>query len=96
MCRHGSLALLMVFSLWATVVLSSFAVVLSTYQVRSQVNELAQLQREASNLRVEWGRFLLEQSTWGSYERIETMAEERLHMQAPSNEQITIIFNDIN
>jgi cell division protein FtsL len=96
MCRHGPLALLIFFSLWAAVVISSFAVVLSTYQVRSQVNELAQLQREASNLRVEWGRFLLEQSTWGSYQRIESMALERLQMQAPSNEQITIIIDDIN
>ena len=76
--------------------MSSFAVVLSTYQVRSQVNELTQLQREASNLRVEWGRFLLEQSTWGSYKRIETSAVESLQMQVPSNEQITLIVDDKN
>ncbi len=76
--------------------MSSFAVVLSTYQVRSQVNELAQLQREASNLRVEWGRFLLEQSTWGSYKRIEAIAVESLQMQVPSDEQITLIIDDRN
>lgn len=96
MHRPNPLACLCVFLLWAAVILSSFAVVLSTYQVRSQFNELTQLQREASNLRVEWGRFLLEQSTWGSYKRIETSAVESLQMQVPSNEQITLIVDDKN
>lgn len=68
--------------------------VLSTYQVRSQVNQLEQLRSEASDLRVQWGRFLLEQSTWGSYKRIETLAVERLQMQVPEGEQIKIIIDD--
>lgn len=68
--------------------------VLSTYQVRSQVNQLEQLRSEASDLRVQWGRFLLEQSTWGSYKRIEKLAVERLQMQVPEGEQIKIIIDD--
>jgi cell division protein FtsL len=83
-----------VFLLWLLVIGSSFAVVLSTYQVRSQVNQLEQLRSEASDLRVQWGRFLLEQSTWGSYKRIETLAVERLQMQVPEGEQIKIIIDD--
>lgn len=67
---------------------------LSTYQVRTQVNQLEQLRSEASDLRVQWGRFLLEQSTWGSYKRIETLAVERLQMQVPEGEQIQIIIDD--
>lgn len=82
------------FLLWLLVIGSSFAVVLSTYQVRSQVNQLEQLRSEASDLRVQWGRFLLEQSTWGSYKRIETLAVERLQMQVPEGEQIKIIIDD--
>jgi cell division protein FtsL len=96
MHRPSSPVFLLAFALWAAVILSSFAVVLITYQVRSQVNELVQLQREASNLRVEWGRFLLEQSTWGSYKRIEATAVERLQMQVPTIEQITLIIDDIH
>lgn len=83
-----------VFVLWLLVVGSSFAVVLSTYQVRTQVNQLEQLRSEASDLRVQWGRFLLEQSTWGSYKRIETLAVERLQMQVPEGKQIQIIIDD--
>lgn len=67
---------------------------LSTYQVRTQVNQLEQLRSEASDLRVQWGRFLLEQSTWGSYKRIEALAVERLQMQVPEGEQIQIIIDD--
>lgn len=68
--------------------------VLSTYQVRTQVDQLEKLRSEASDLRVQWGRFLLEQSTWGSYKRIETLAVERLGMQVPEGEQIEIIVDD--
>lgn len=94
MVARSPLAWVMIFLLWVSVIVSSFAVVLTTYQVRSQTNHLEKLRREASDLRVEWGRYLLEQSTWGSYGRIEKIASEQLRMKVPTGEEIEIITAD--
>lgn len=90
--RSGSpLRWLAVLVLWLAVVASSFAVVMTTYQVRAQVNELEMLRRESSELRVEWGRYLLERSTLAAYGRVEKIAIEQLQMHVPSGDKIEIV-----
>jgi cell division protein FtsL len=39
----------------------------------------------------EWGRLILEQSTWTAHNRIETLATEQLHMRIPDAEQVRMI-----
>lgn len=87
-------AIFFIACLWVGVVSSALAVVASTQQVRKDVNQLETLRREASQLQVEWGQYLLEQSTWAAYSRIETIATQELNMLAPTPEKVIMVPND--
>jgi cell division protein FtsL len=77
--------------LWLAVLVSALAVVSSTQQVRRDVNQLEMLRREASHLQVEWGQYLLEESTWAAYSRIEGIANQELNMIAPTTEHVVMV-----
>jgi cell division protein FtsL len=66
-------------------------VVANTQQVRRDVNQLETLRREASHLQVEWGQYLLEESTWAAYSRIEGIANKELNMMAPTTEHVVMV-----
>lgn len=44
-----------------------------------------------SQLQVEWSRLLLEQSTWSSTPRIQSIAQQRLNMTLPSPSAIVMV-----
>ena len=92
--RVSPWALLLVACLWVLVVISALAVVAQTQQVRRDVNTLEVLRREASHLQVEWGQYLLEESTWAAYSRTEAIASKELNMIAPTTEQVVMVPND--
>lgn len=73
------------------VVLSAVSVIYSTYQTRKLVAEFQQLQNLRNDMEVEWGQLLLEQSTWGSFNRVERLASERLKMVVPEPNQIVMV-----
>src|SRR5690625_6257832 len=77
--------------LWLLVMASALAVVASTQEVRQRVDALQTLRREAVELEVVWGQYLLEQSTWAAYGRIERIAENDLAMKVPEAEQIVMV-----
>ncbi len=77
--------------LWVLVVISALAVVASTQQVRRQIDELEVLRRQASQLQVQWGQYLLERSTWAAYGRVEQVAVSELNMKAPVSDEIVMI-----
>jgi len=77
--------------LWPLVLVSAIGVVYTSHLCRLQYTELASLQKEESNLQVEWGQYLLEQSTLASLARVEKAATEGLGMRAPDfNEMIMV------
>jgi cell division protein FtsL len=76
---------------WLLVVISALAVVASTQQVRRQTDELETLRRQASQLQVQWGQYLLERSTWAAYGRVESIATSELNMKAPISDEIVMI-----
>lgn len=78
-------------AVWLLVIASALAVVASTHQVRKQVDELETLRREAVELEVVWGQYLLEQSTWAAYGRVERLAVNELRMQVPDAERIVMV-----
>ena len=84
-------SLLVVVTVWLLVVISALAVVASTQQVRKQTNELETLRRQASQLQVQWGQYLLERSTWAAYSRVEHVAVSELNMKAPVSTEIVMI-----
>ncbi|MEN0037040.1 MAG: cell division protein FtsL [Cellvibrio sp.] len=83
--------MLVVAVLWVATIASAMGVVATTQVVRRDVNSLETLRREASQLQVQWGQYLLEQSTWAAYGRVENAAVSELNMMAPTPEEIVMI-----
>ncbi len=76
---------------WLVVILSALSVVYVSHLCRQLYNDLSQLEQEANAFQVEWGRYLLEQSSWASLSRIEQLAKTRLEMRVPRAEEIIVI-----
>ena len=53
--------------------------------------QLTALQREANELQVQYGRYLLEQSAWGRRKRVESMAVSKLGMRTPKVDEIVMV-----
>lgn len=86
--------LLAIALVWLLVLVSALAVVASTQQVRRQIDELEVLRKQASQLQVQWGQYLLERSTWAAYGRVESIAVSELNMKAPISDEIVMIRAD--
>ncbi|MEO0442869.1 MAG: cell division protein FtsL [Pseudomonadota bacterium] len=87
-------SLILVIILWLAVLSSAIAVVYVSYDTRMQFSLLENLRKQENTLQVIWGQYLLEESTWASYGRIESLAKEKLSMQVPSPEQIIMVSPD--
>jgi len=77
--------------LWLLVLTSAMAVVRTTHEARTQLNQLEVMRREAAQLHVQWGQYLLEQSAWSAYGRIEQQATDKLQMIVPRGEQLIVV-----
>lgn len=73
------------------VLVSALAVVYSSFKSRQLFSDLQQMDRHAVQLEEDWGRLLLEQSTWSSYSRIEQIARARLDMVVPEAADIVLV-----
>jgi cell division protein FtsL len=73
------------------VVMSCVAVIQSSHKSRRLFGELQDLRREAMSLEEEWGRLLLEQSTWASPDRVQDVATQKLKMQAPKMREVKMV-----
>ena len=81
-----------VISLWVLCLGSSLAVVYSSYQARQANQQLEVLKREAAGLKIEAGRYLLEDSTLSSYARVERIAKRELDMLPPNKGDTVLIY----
>lgn len=88
------LFILLIF-LWLALIASSLAIVFVTYETRVEFNHLEALKREQNKLQVVLGQYLLEESAWASFNRIEKIASERLQMQVPKAERIIMITSKV-
>ncbi|MCC5797687.1 MAG: cell division protein FtsL [Methylophaga sp.] len=73
------------------VLASAVAVIYSKHTGRSEFIAMQQLENRRDQLNEEWGRLLLEQSTWTTPARVEQQARERLQMIAPANRNTVVI-----
>ena len=80
-----------VFIALCVVLVSSLGVVYSSFETRRLVALHQKMQNENSQMQVEWGQLLLEQSTWGSYNRVEQLATKKLKMHVPSPNEIVMV-----
>ena len=73
------------------VLLSSIAVVYSKHQSRVQFIALQKLEQQRDYLDEEWGRLLLEQSTWSGLDRVEREATKKLDMIRPTADMVVVV-----
>jgi len=73
------------------VLASALGVVYSKHQARSRFSELQRLTRERDELDIEWGQLQLEQSTWATNGRVESVARDELHMVIPQASDLRIV-----
>lgn len=77
--------------LFALVVASAVAVALSADSYRKQVNAMFEQTYRHDQLQAEWGRLVLEHSTWTAHNRIEAVAAERLDMLIPEPAAVRVV-----
>jgi cell division protein FtsL len=70
---------------------SSLGVVYSKHEARNRFYQLQRLTRERDELDIEWGQLQLEQSTWSTNGRVETVARDDLHMIIPQATDLRIV-----
>lgn len=73
------------------VIASGIAVVWARHQDRAAFVELSKLQNQRDASNVEFGRLELEQATWASPSRIETIARGQLGMISPPPASVEMI-----
>lgn len=74
--------------LMLAVLVSAISVIYVKDMNRRLYSELHDDQAAAQRLDVDAGRLLLEQSTWGTPDRVQRIARERLKMAAPRRQRI--------
>ncbi len=67
----------------AASLLSAFAVIHSTHACRDLYTALQELEAQQWRLQEDYGRLLLEESTWASHYRVERVARTELQMLEP-------------
>lgn len=72
-------------------VLSAVAVSYTSHNSRKYLNELFEATQVRDRAQAEWGRFVLEQSTWTAHNRIETLAVEQLGMHIPDAAAVRMV-----
>tara|TARA_R110002073_G_scaffold201585_3_gene360717 strand:- start:562 stop:885 length:324 start_codon:yes stop_codon:yes gene_type:complete len=70
-------------ALLVLVVASAFAAIYSTHACRALYAQLQALESSQWYLHEDYGRLVLEQSTWASHYRVEKVARNELEMAAP-------------
>jgi len=73
------------------ILLSTFAIIYSTHACRAMYARLQELESSQWYLQEDYGRLLLEHSTWASHYRVEKVAQEELGMQAPALAQLKVV-----
>ena len=81
----------LILSLAAAVVVSSVWVIKAKHHSRQLFVELEALNRERDRLQIDWGRLQLEQSTWGTHPRIESLALQRLNLASPRPDEVIVV-----
>ena len=77
--------------LGTAVFFSAIKVVIARHDTRRLFVEIQKLEKDRDNLNEEWGRLLLEQSTWATDARIESVSKTELHMIEPKIRSVTLI-----
>lgn len=83
--------LILVVLLGVAVLSSALGVVRGQHLTRQLFVEIQKQRATIDELNIDWGRLQLEQSTWGTHLRIETLARAKLSMHAPSFQELGVL-----
>lgn len=75
----------------AIVTASAVWVVETEHRSRQLFIKVEELNREQDRLQIDWGRLQIEQSTWATHPRIETLARERLNLTVPDDRALVVV-----
>ncbi|MGE7990629.1 cell division protein FtsL [Pseudomonas sp. NPDC089554] len=84
----GSFLMLLLF---VGVLGSAIAVSYSAHWNRQLLNTLYGELSERDKAQAEWGRLILEQSTWTAHSRIENLATGQLQMRVPNADEVRMV-----
>ena len=79
------------FLLLALVIACALGVITAQHQARKRFIELETEQDSARKLEEEWTQLQLEQSTWGTHKRVESVASRQLGMKMPDPSTTVIV-----
>ncbi|WP_120997621.1 cell division protein FtsL [Stutzerimonas urumqiensis] len=85
---RGALLMLVLFLI---VLVSAIGVAYVAHWNRQLLNELYSELSTRDKAQAEWGRLILEQSTWTAHSRIETLAREQLGMHVPQPADVRLV-----
>ncbi|MFT0213204.1 cell division protein FtsL [Pseudomonas sp. F1_0610] len=77
--------------LWIAILASAIWVSQNAYHTRLLLNELYGEYKVRDNAQAEWGRLMLEQSTWTAHNRIEKLAVQHLGMHMPEAKEVRMV-----
>ncbi len=77
--------------LFVGVLVSAIAVSYSAHWNRQLLNTLYNELSERDKAQAEWGRLILEQSTWTAHSRIESLAAGQLKMRVPNADEVRMV-----
>lgn len=70
---------------------TAVAVVESSHQCRAMYSRLQAMQSAQWDMQEQWGRLLLEQSTWAAHYRVEQLAVKELGMRLPLATELQVV-----
>lgn len=70
---------------------SAVSVVATSHQCRLMYARLQGLQSAQWDMQEQWGRLLLEQSTWAAHHRVERLARKQLGMHLPVVTELQVV-----
>lgn len=79
---------LLLISLLIITFISAISVVYTKHYNRKLFVEVQRLEKQRDDMEIEWGQLQLEQNTWATHSRIESIAKEKLEMFIPGAKDI--------
>jgi len=92
--KKETIELVGVLALAAAVVASGVWIVDVEHRSRQLFVAAEEQARELDRLQVDWGRLQIEQSTYATHSRIETLARQRLGLTEPDDEALAVVLDD--
>jgi cell division protein FtsL len=73
------------------VLITAFAVVYVKDLYRRMFIQYQNLQNQQTQIYTDWGKLLLEQTTWSTQSRVQEIAAQRLGMEVPQSNDVVLV-----